>query len=76
MIITDELRAKLLLHLPDNYQKQCHEATGYSRAMVNKVMNEGHENDTIYDWLEKTALRNKRIKAAAERRRKQTARQL
>lgn len=76
MIITAELRAKLLSHLPDDYQKQCAESTGYSRPMVNKVMNEEHENDIIYDWLESTALKNKRAKEAAEKKRLERQKQL
>lgn len=51
MIITEKLRAKILLHLPSDYQKQGAEVTGYSRSMIYKVLHEGYENDKIATWL-------------------------
>lgn len=55
MIITEELRAKILLHLPADYLKKGKEETGYSKSMIYKVLHEGHENDTISQWLVATA---------------------
>jgi hypothetical protein len=55
MIITEELRAKILLHLPKDYQKRGQEATGFSRSMIYKVLHEGQQNDLIAEWLMSTA---------------------
>lgn len=51
MIITEKLRAKILLHLPKDYQKQGEEETGFSRSMIYKVLHEGQDNDMIAEWL-------------------------
>ncbi len=67
MIITEELRAKILLHLPEDYQKQGAEAISYSRSMIYKVLHEGHDNDIIAEWLINTA---KEEKARKERKHK------
>lgn len=55
MIITEEYRNKILLHLPKDYQKQGAEATGYSKAMIYKVLHEEQENEVIATWLITTA---------------------
>jgi hypothetical protein len=62
MIITEELRAKILLHLPADYQKQGADATGFSRSMIYKVLHEEQENDTIAEWLIDTAQNIKKQK--------------
>jgi hypothetical protein len=59
MIIDNELREKLVGHLPDDYLKQGSEATGYSRSMIYKVMHDGYENQIIAEWLVTTALKVK-----------------
>jgi len=64
MIITEELRNKIVLHLPSDYQKQGEDATGYSRSMIYKVLHEGHSNKKIAKWLIHTALK---IKAQKEK---------
>jgi hypothetical protein len=76
MIITEELRNKILLHLPDDYQKQGSEATGYSKSMVYKVLHEGHSNDAIAEWLTHTALKAKREKEKNQNKLAQIAKQL
>lgn len=76
MIITEELRNKILLHLPDDYQKQGNEATGYSKSMIYKVLYEGHENDIIANWLFNTALKIKKEKKEAEKSLSAIAKQL
>lgn len=76
MIIDQELRKKLIEHLPDDYQKQGNEATGFSRSMIYKVLHEGAENDTIYDWLVSTALKAKKKKDQETARRAAIAKQL
>lgn len=76
MIITEELRAKLLPHLPDDYQKQGSEATGFSRSMIYKVLHEEQENEKIYDWLIHTALKTKRMKELKEKKRMKITEQL
>lgn len=76
MIITEKVRNKILLHLPDDYQKQGNEATGFSRSMIYKVLYEGHENDTIANWLLRTALEIKKQKEESDKHLSAIAKQL
>lgn len=76
MIITEELRAKILLHLPDDYQKRGAEALGYSRSMIYKVLHEGNENDEIAEWLFKTSKAEKERKEKVHRSLSKIAEQL
>jgi hypothetical protein len=64
MIITDELRAKILLHLPNDYQSQGSKETGYSRSMIYKVLHEKQDNHIIAKWLINKA---KELKLAKEK---------
>ena len=76
MIITEKLRNKILLHLPEDYQKRGNEATGYSRSMIYKVLHEGQENDIIANWLFNTALKIKKEKEQADKTLSAIAKQL
>lgn len=67
MIITEELRNKILLHLPSDYQKQGEDATGYSRSMIYKVLHEGHGNEVIAKWLVHAAVENKKKKEKSQK---------
>jgi hypothetical protein len=62
MIIDEELRNKLVEHLPNDYAKRGEESTGYSRSMIYKVLHEEHDNSTIADWLILTAMKEKKAK--------------
>ncbi len=76
MIIDKELRAKLVKHLPDDYQKQGSKATGFSRSMIYKVLHEQVQNQVVLDWLIHAALANKERKAELIRRQAKLAKQL
>lgn len=76
MIITEKLRTKILLHLPDDYQKRGHEATGFSRSMIYKVLHEEHENDVIARWLLDTAVEFKKAKEETTKELSSIAKQL
>lgn len=76
MIITEEVRTKILLHLPKDYQKQGAEATGHSRSMIYKVLHEGQENEKIATWLITTAANAKKLKEKNQKKLSHIAEQL
>jgi len=76
MIITEEVRTKILLHLPKDYQKQGNLATGYSKAMIYKVLHEGQANEEIAKWLIETAAAEKKKKDKAHKNLARLAEQL
>jgi hypothetical protein len=76
MIITQEVRAKILLHLPKDYQKQGNRATGYSKAMIYKVLHEEQPNEAIAEWLMKAAASEKKKREKAHKNLARLAEQL